>query len=107
MFSFTDSLLSLLPRSKLKRFRQMRRFDFVAVRQVRNRPCQFQDAMIRTHPHLHLLHRRTRQILARVVYRTKLAHFGGSYIAVALQTCACESPALQLTRFFHACSNRF
>ncbi len=40
-------MLHLFSRSILNRFRQMRRFDLVAVRQICNRPRQFQNPMIR------------------------------------------------------------
>ena len=48
--------LLLLARPILNRLCQMRRFDPVAFCQIRNRPREFEDAMIRARAHLHLLH---------------------------------------------------
>lgn len=48
-------LLPLSPRPKPDRLRPMRRLDALTTRQVRNRPRQLQDAMVRPCAHVHLL----------------------------------------------------
>jgi hypothetical protein len=72
----------LLPGSVLNRLREMRRFDLVAFRQVGNRPREFENAMIRAHAHLHLLHRRAQQVPACIINCAVLAYFGGPHARI-------------------------
>ena len=105
MFSFTNVLLCLFPRAVLNRLCEVRRLDFVAVREVGNRAREFEDAMVRARTHLHLLHRRTQQILTRVVDCAVLSHLCGSHIRVHLPIRPGEALALTFARAFHAFAN--
>jgi len=105
MYSFTNVLLCLLPGSVLNRLREMLRFDFVTVREIGNRPHEFQDAMVRARAHLHLLHRRTQKVFSCIIYHTILAHFGGSHIRVHLHFRTGKALALAFACTFHALAN--
>jgi hypothetical protein len=82
----------------------VRRGDFVAPRQIGNRPRDFEDAMERPRAQLKLLRRRAHQRLTRRVQLAYFAHIRRRHVCVAHDTRIVrgESLALPVACRFHS-----
>jgi hypothetical protein len=83
----------------------MRRLDLLTPHQIRDRPCQLQDAMIRPRRKVELAHRRTDETVACFIEFAEFTHLGHAHIGVADDVCPGEALQLTLAGGLHPCAN--
>jgi hypothetical protein len=88
-------------RSILRRLGQVRRLDSFTSRQICDRACQFQDAVIGARREIQLAHRRADQVVTGFIEFAEFAHFSHTHIGVADYVCPREMLPLTLAGGLH------
>jgi hypothetical protein len=94
--------LLLHPCAVLQRLGQMSRLDVWTAGQIRNRPRQFEDAVVGARGKLELVHGGFDQAAGGIVQGAVFAYFGGAHIGIAGEIGAGETLALDLAGGFDA-----